>query len=290
MQRYLSIDILRGVAILLMIQVHFVDNLSSREIASGWLYDFSMLFGRVPAPLFAFVSGVSYGLWVRSQESRQRRDRDITRITLRRGLFLFVIGIVFNFCIWLPEETFNWDILTLLGTSLLFLAVTRKLPLPVLTLICALVILISPPLRVVGDVSSYWADHAYTYDFTFRDVLFGFVANGYFPVFPWIIFPVMGFVVGDLLFRKRRSGSARRGLTALGIGLVSLSTILRTVGAHMPVQISRHYANGFNEFPASTQHVLAMLGLAILGLVFLHKWVDRTGTAPRGHLARVQSP
>lgn len=107
MQRYLSIDILRGVAILLMIQVHFVDNLSSREIASGWLYDFSMLFGRVPAPLFAFVSGVSYGLWVRSQESRQRRDRDITRITLRRGLFLFVIGIVFNFCIWLPEETFN---------------------------------------------------------------------------------------------------------------------------------------------------------------------------------------
>ena len=36
-QRYLSIDVLRDLAIMLMIQVHFVENLSPRESSFGWL-------------------------------------------------------------------------------------------------------------------------------------------------------------------------------------------------------------------------------------------------------------
>src|SRR6476619_3858741 len=112
MQRYRSIDILRGLAIILMIQVHFVENLSSGEGSSAWLYNASTYLGAIPAPFFAFVSGLSYALWLRKQESLRRRDEEITKITLRRGLFLFGIGIAFNFFVWLPEETFNWDILT----------------------------------------------------------------------------------------------------------------------------------------------------------------------------------
>ena len=45
MNRLISIDILRCLAILLMVQVHFVKNLSSREAPWEWLYDTSISSG-----------------------------------------------------------------------------------------------------------------------------------------------------------------------------------------------------------------------------------------------------
>ena len=50
MKRYLSIDILRAVAILLMVQTHFVDDLSSKAASPSWLYDVSCWLGLWPAP------------------------------------------------------------------------------------------------------------------------------------------------------------------------------------------------------------------------------------------------
>src|SRR5438552_595261 len=123
-----------------MIQVHFVDNLSPREPATAWLYDLSTGLGLVPAPLFTFVSGVSYCLWLRKQEAARRSDGDITKITVRRGLFLFGTGIAFNALVWLPEDTFNWDVLTLLGSSLLLLALVRNVPPGALALLCVAIL------------------------------------------------------------------------------------------------------------------------------------------------------
>src|SRR3954467_5669810 len=105
MQRYPSIDVLRGAAILLMIQVHFVDNLSSRDPSSAWLYDASMALGALSAPLFTSVSGVSYGLWVRKQEGLGRGAREVTRRSLRRGWFLFALGLALKWPIWPGEGT-----------------------------------------------------------------------------------------------------------------------------------------------------------------------------------------
>jgi uncharacterized membrane protein len=200
--RYLSIDVLRGTAILLMIQVHFVDNLSPRTEGSAWLYDLSAGLGLLPAPLFTFVAGLSYCLWVRKQESLGRRDEDITKITVRRGLFLFGTGIAFNVLVWLPEDTFNWDILTLLGTSLLVLAFARHLPPGILVLLAAVILILSPPLRATTDYADYWIDQSYEADFTLQDVLRGFFVNAYFPVFPWLFFPLVGFSIGDIAYPR----------------------------------------------------------------------------------------
>ncbi len=274
-QRYLSIDIMRGVAIILMIQVHFVENLSPHDSSAGWLYDLSLFLGSLPAPLFTFVSGLSYGLWVRKQEAARRADEEITAITLRRGLFLFVVGIAFNFFIWLPDETFNWDILTLIGTSLLLLALARKLPLPVLALICLLVLLFSPPLRVMSDYWAYWKDDAYEYDFTFRDVAFGFLANGYFPVFPWVIFPIIGFLCGEVLFASERPPAQElTWLGAVGVGLLALAGIGIVAASLLPSIVADYYASGVSEFPASTEYLFATLGFVFVSLVLLHLFVD----------------
>jgi uncharacterized membrane protein len=59
MKRFASIDVLRAIAILLMIQVHFVENLSPREASSAALYDLSEVLGMLQAPLFGFLMGLS---------------------------------------------------------------------------------------------------------------------------------------------------------------------------------------------------------------------------------------
>jgi uncharacterized membrane protein len=279
----LSIDVLRGLAILLMIQIHFVDNLSSGNDAYFWLHEASLGLGLIPAPLFAFISGVSYCLWLRKQESIGRPDAEITKVTVRRGLFLFGTGIVFNVLVWLPQDTFNWDILTLIGTSFLFLAYARNLAPGLLVLVCVLVVLLSPPLRAASDYSAYWNDATYDYDFTLEDVLLGFVANGYFPVMPWIIFPLMGFSVGDVVIpRPGRPAPFPWWLAVTGCGLVLLSLLGVLLRESMPASISKHYLTGFTMNPASTEYTVGMVGLDILGLLVLHRWMDQntriTGT------------
>ncbi len=69
------------------------------------------------APLFVFLSGVGYRLWVAGQVARGKSDLEISKTTIRRGLFVIGTGFVFNILVWLPEDTFIWDVLTFIGTG-----------------------------------------------------------------------------------------------------------------------------------------------------------------------------
>src|SRR6476620_5610607 len=132
--RYSSIDILRTIAIQVMVFVHFSENLS------GYTPPITGL----GAPLFAILSGVSYFLWVRGQQARGRSEEEISKVSIRRGLFVFGVGIAFNVLIWMPEGTFNWDVLTLIGSALLILNLVRNLPVPMIIFSAVLVLLVSP--------------------------------------------------------------------------------------------------------------------------------------------------
>ncbi|HYV36687.1 MAG TPA: heparan-alpha-glucosaminide N-acetyltransferase domain-containing protein [Gemmataceae bacterium] len=288
MQRYLSIDILRGVAILLMVQVHFIGHLSPYEESSAWIYLPSGWLGMTPAPLFTFLSGLSFCLWTRKQESKGQADETITKVAIRRGLFLFGSGIALNVLVWLPEETFNWDILTLIGASFVILAFARKLPTEILALICGIVVLLSPPFRVISDYAAYWDDYNYVYDFTLIDVVSGFFLNGYFPLLPWIVVPMTGFIVGDIAVRgERRSSAWQWRLAIAGIGFILFAALMEILGPTLPAPLARHYADGLTMYPASTPYLLGMLGLSMLSFALLNRWIDRRDTTtPPGHVVR----
>jgi uncharacterized membrane protein len=278
MPRYLSVDLLRGVAILLMVQVHFVDNLSSQEASSAWLYRASAWLGMLPAPMFTLLSGLSFGLWARKQQASGVSDRDITAVAVRRGLFLFAAGLVFNFFAWLPEETFNWDVLTLIGSALVILAYARKLPAEILALLCVVVVLVSPPLRVISDHTAYWKDSAYVYDLNFRDVVWGYFLNGYFPLLPWVIFPLVGFVISEVAFGDDRSASAR--LAAVGTGLMMVAALLFLFGKQLPAFLGKHYAEGVAMNPTTTEYTLGALGFCMVCLAAMHCGIDAAEPSP----------
>lgn len=276
--RLLSIDILRTVAIFMMVLVHFVENL-----ASGYGLSATAVIGPfhrwwlptgLAAPLFTFLSGVSYRTWLTMQQQRGLADRAISQQTIRRGLFLIGLGFAFNVFVWLPEDTFNWDILTFIGSALILLDLVRRMPAALPSVLMLLVVVLSPALQLLADYPAYWANAYFDYDFTLPDVLLGYLVVGYFPLFPWLVFPVAGFVLSPtLLAVPARAGSPQPAASRMALLLV----VLAAAGSLL-LQWSAGTIAGLGRwtmFPTSTSYLLGMLAVTALSLLILHRLVDR---------------
>ncbi|MEZ6055908.1 MAG: heparan-alpha-glucosaminide N-acetyltransferase domain-containing protein [Planctomycetaceae bacterium] len=287
--RYSSIDLLRMLAIIVMVFVHFGENLS------GVILPFAG-FG---APLFALLSGVSYALWVRGQQRRGKCDEIISRVSIRRGLFVLGVGFAFNVVVWLPEDTFNWDVLTLIGVSILLLNLLRRLPRIVSLAMALMAVLISPLLRVLADYNSYWEEMYFQYDMTFSDITIGFLVTGYFPVFPWIAYSLVGAVVGGCLFEtapvdeqddpaigslfgspvESNQPSSRlvwwQVTLVPGIALLAVGLLILGGRAFVPDGLATTYFQGWSMYPPTICYVTGTLGMSLMMLGALHYSIDR---------------
>lgn len=255
--RYASIDLLRTIAIILMVLVHFLENLSGVDWVPGG-------FG---APMFGFLVGVSYRLWVQAQVARERTDEQIGRSTYRRGALIFAAGFLFNVAVWLPADTFNWDVLTLIGTAIVVLGLIRDFPAVVPIILAAVVYLISPILRIHSGFDEYWTNGYYDPDWTVSQLGLGYLVNGYFPVFPWLVFPLAGYVAGARLQPAGPTWRQVRPLAWVGLGFIAVWCGLR-------FSPSNQLLRGWTMFPASVEYVTGMLGGSLLAFAACAWWVD----------------
>jgi hypothetical protein len=260
---------MRMVAIFVMVWVHFVENLS----------------GVIPsitgfgAPLFSFLAGVSYCLWIEQQRERLPSEA-ISKISIRRGLFVFGVGIAFNVLVWLPEDTFNWDVLTLIGTALLILNASRHMPDYVLLMAAGSSVFVTPMLQGLADYNSYWPENYYDGDLTLSGILIGYFVVGYFPFFPWISYSLVGFVIARRLFTQEKSLRIDwkpvcwigLGFLLFAFGLHWLSSQL--VGLFAASAIKRQVLSGWNMFPPSVEYVIGSLGITLLMLGGLLHFID----------------
>lgn len=266
--RYSSIDCLRTLAIFVMVCVHFCENLAGAtpKIAG------------VGAPLFLFLSGISYRLWLNGRLARGIGETEISKVTVRRGLFLFGLGFAFNVLVWLPEDTFNWDVLTLIGVGLVTLNFARRVP-PLVTLTgCAMLFVCGPIARQMADWDAYWQQGYFDPDLSFTDVTLGFLATGYFPVLPWLLYPLVGFVVGTDVFGTAKAGGAdaralRRGMIT-GIGLMGVAAAAVALPAMASSDVTAVRSLRWTMFPPSVSYVLGSVGFAYFSFCLAYRLLD----------------
>lgn len=266
--RLASIDILRTVAIVVMVFTHFGENLAG----------YAPPFAGLGAPLFVFLSGVSFFLWSEGRLARGATEAELTKVSVRRGLFIFCAGFAFNLVVWLPEDLFNWDVLTFIGSALLVLEGARRMPAPIRILVAVLAALVAPILRGVADYPAYWEAGYFECELTLSEALVGYLATGYFPLFPWIAFSLAGYETAARMFgRQVDRDAAPRGPWSPGriaVVLVATSVGLLLVRPLLPGPIARGMLGGWSMFPPTTEYLLGTLGMAMGLLAILHRAVD----------------
>jgi fucose 4-O-acetylase-like acetyltransferase len=206
-------DLIRGIAVLLMIQVHITELFARQSIYdsfSGKVLLF--LGGPLVAPLFVGIMGYFLA-----------KSTKNLKCLLRRGALLFGGGILlnigFNFNLLVKayhghidvnpfDYVFGCDILPLAGLSVIVIGLLRELfrgkyILYVLTAFAiATVGAYLPPGSSERSVS--------TYVFAFFG---GEYSWSYFPFFPWAAYPIMGYAVGLILQKysfKKKTGNLLR--------------------------------------------------------------------------------
>lgn len=230
--RYISADLLRGLVIIIMIEVHVFNAFLFPELKqTEWFSVLNFINGLV-APSFLFVSGFAFQV---SSGSKLDEMRKLGKAFWKKIARIFQI-IVIGYALHLPfyslskiinqstpqllESFFAVDVLQCIGFGLLFLFLTRLLiksdKLYHYFLIASLVIvtMISPMLWKI-DFNQYVHPLVGNY--------FNRLNGSLFPIFPWLNFLLAGGIFAKYFVRERERNEEERFIKNIAIaGLAAL--------------------------------------------------------------------
>lgn len=268
-RRLFALDALRGIAVFLMIEQHVGIWLwqgpgpGERQLDYPLLVGFNAL-GGMAAPLFVSLAGVGSALFCAA--GRPRTDTTL----IRRGLVLMLFGLALNL---MTPSWFSWGswfVLHMMGFAMALAPVWRRLSTRALLLGCALV------LATTVAVQLWLPTPIPLHNPRMRNLsmpggpLRLALAEGQFPILPWLCFYLAGFCAG----RWIKVGQVGR-IALLGLAFVAVGgggRLLLMAGVQHP-WVARGWELHLGFFPASIAIVGLLLGGALLLIAFV-AWVE----------------
>jgi uncharacterized membrane protein len=282
-RRLLSLDALRGLAVVLMIEQHLGVWLWEGPRGTARLIDYPGLIalnalGGGAAPLFVTLAGVGSALFVAA--SRPRLDRTL----VQRGLTLIAFGLVLNL---LAPSWFSWGswfVLHMMGFAMILAPLWRRLSTS--WLLAALVTVLVATVAVQNLLHTPTVLHNHR----MRDlglpggVLRLALAEGQFPILPWLAFYLGGFVTGRWIAaeQRKRIGWLAAAVFALG-GVLAAMYVLGAFPSHDPLLV-RAFRVRLGFYPASPAVVLLLLGAVLVAIAVGLRLDRRLPLSPRGVL------
>lgn len=246
LKRLAHIDLTRGFAVLAMFAVHVLQTLGDKHETRKTLYGKVIeFFGGAPAaPTFMFLMGLGLAYSGKSPLSQAKR-----------GLLLLILGYALNFArasapilAGAPYPGDPWeffwmvDILQFAGAALILSPLLVRLPTIALGGLFLAVAFLSPYLWGLTPDA-----HALV------DILWGKHPRVYFPVFPWLAFPLSG-----MLYARLRDTRPARSFWVVGVLLIA---------AGWPLHNAFYgEADFYSYYHATPGSVLWMTGFALLWL------------------------
>lgn len=248
-ERLVFIDWMRGLAMLVMIEVHVVNTLMLPALRDTWWFPLLNFVNGLVAPSFIFISGFAFALASRKKlEDFRRYGWEFWRQLGRIGL-LFLCGYVLH----LPDFSFrhlstavnvSWrgffscDVLQCIGFSLLVVFLARlwirsdRVYQWFLAVVGVVILAVGPFMWQFP-----WENHLPPY-------IAPYLTNrpvSLFPIFPWMAFLVWGAFCGNRFIRAREEGredafmnrTAMLGLLFAAVGILYM-TPLNIQGRFMP--------------------------------------------------------
>ncbi len=213
------IDVLKGIAVLLMIQVHIIELFATDTIFNSYLGKILLFAGGPPvAPLFVMLMG--YFLAATNKTTTE---------LIKRGLSIFCLGMVLNIAlnfnlivkvykgllhINLLPYIFGIDILQFAGMAIIIIAVFKH----ILQKNVLLTLISSVILTALGNLflNTIPTNSILKYS---SALLYGSTSWSYFPLLPWLAYPLVGFAFYQLQQKYTVTALMRTKTTLLFAGL-----------------------------------------------------------------------
>lgn len=242
--RLLLPDVLKGVAVLLMIQVHLMELFARQDVYNSLAGKISLFLGGPPAaPVFMAVMGYFIA----------KQGADVMK-NIFRGIRLIVYGFLLNiglnlhllYHILTGELDLNpltyilgVDILFLAGLSLILISLIRLLIHDSLVawLAVLLVVALSATFLPAGMERNQWTDYVFAY--FFLDAPWS-----YFPLLPWLVYPLAGYCFFLFSGKYMKNVTNRQLLMATLAGLIPFVLFFRN-GFSITVDLPAYYHHNF---------------------------------------------
>ncbi len=275
-KRILSLDALRGLAVFLMMEQHMGVWLwrgrgSTSEAVYPLLVGFNALGGGA-APLFVSLAGAGTSLFIHN------RPQGADRTLVQRGLVLMGFGLALNL---MTPSWFSWGswfVLHMMGFAIATSPLWRRLSTRWLLTISLLVIL-ATVFWQQGFATPFVASNKFMSATTRPgSALRLMVAEGHFPVFPWLSMFLLGMVVGRWIIADRL-GNLLKWL-AVTVGIACALIIGKTLGQNGLFEMSRGtflyrlFSLRLGFYPA-TPAIMLILESVVLVLVWSALMLER---------------
>lgn len=202
-----TVDILRGIAILMMV----CGNLPTVVVVEPYPFWLDLC-NAWAAPLFITISGMMVVFTAQTKGHR-------LKYFMLRGAMLIIVGLLIEVLIVGGHPFTFFQILYLIGISV-----------PIAHLFSRL----KSPLRWIISVS-FFLLHPFLQDAlkSANHIIHRFVVDGWFPIFPWLGFSLLGVNLAHLRWKKNSQGMVRKSFKILiGIGVMTFGGIVWTFTFH----------------------------------------------------------
>ncbi len=286
--RIVSIDMLRGLVILIMLvdhvrehfftHHHVIDPMVIEETSTGLF--FTRLLAHLCAPIFVFLTGLSVWLYANPKD---KPSRSATAFLLKRGLFLILLEITLvNFSWSASYNTLYLQVIWAIGLCMICLAFLSKLPRIWIGVLGFIIVfghnLLTPITFETTELGyNFWTilhDRGYLATDSFIDTRISY------PVLPWIGVILLGYFMGPLYHHLISAAKRQKILFYLGLSSITLLLILRgwnIYGETLPWETQNSFIKSvmsflnYTKYPPSLNFLLFTLGIGFLLLSFFER-------------------
>lgn len=287
-QRIQSIDLLRGLVMIIMALDHVRDFFHYNALINQNPLDFSTttpaLFltrwvTHFCAPVFVFLSGTGIFLY----ESKGKSKKQVALFLLTRGIWLMLIEILVITPLW----DFNFvyvalQVIWAIGLSMVILSVLIFLPYKILLTVGLIIVfghnLLDSGRINAGDAPSFlWAviHQEHVFDVT-RSLKVGL----HYPFLPWLGLMIVGYALGNLYLPNIKLRFRKTFLLITGISVTMLFIIIRWTEIYGDMDLWAEQKNTLftffdfvstTKYPPSLMYILMTIGPALIFLSFAEK-------------------
>ncbi len=251
--RDISIDVTRGLAIFMMIAANTLPYLLMPPVPLP-----VRIYGTFAAPIFVTLAGMMVAL---------TRKMHRFGYFMERGAIIVLIGILIDVFLWNVYPFVGADVLYLIGISLpiayLFLSVDRRLRWAII----GLIFLLTPALQyAVGYREIHFLDNS------LNGIAHSLLIDGYFPLFPWLGFSLLGAQLGTLRWKDGEI------MKYDNIGMAAVIVALLVVGSILWIAFpgNMYTREGYAElfYPPTIGFIITAVGVILLaiGIVDALSW------------------